>query len=135
MDALKAALDAQDWEMLEAYSGSTRDEMLEFARMLAKAKKAVFVWSMGLTQHRFGVDNVKALVNLALSRGFVGRNGAGLMAIRGHSGVQGSAEVGAVPWTFPGGGAVDEAGAAHPGGASGCAGVRVSAAPASMPLR
>jgi predicted molibdopterin-dependent oxidoreductase YjgC len=68
---------------------------------------------MGLTQHRFGVDNVKALVNLALSRGFVGRDGAGLMAIRGHSGVQGSAEVGAVPWTFPGDAAIDEASAAH----------------------
>jgi len=113
IDQLCAALDAQDFATLEAYSGTTSDEMLAFAKMLAEAKSAVFVWSMGLTQHRFGVDNVKALVNLALSRGFVGRNGAGLMAIRGHSGVQGSAEVGAVPWTFPGGGAVDEAGAAH----------------------
>jgi molybdopterin-dependent oxidoreductase alpha subunit len=113
IDQLRAALDAQDFATLEAYSGTTSDEMLAFAKMLAEAKSAVFVWSMGLTQHRFGVDNVKALVNLALSRGFVGRNGAGLMAIRGHSGVQGSAEVGAVPWTFPGGGAVDEAGAAH----------------------
>jgi molybdopterin-dependent oxidoreductase alpha subunit len=113
VDALKASLDAQDWEMLEAYSGSTRDEMLEFARMLANAKKAVFAWSMGLTQHRFGVQNVEALVNVALARGFVGRSGCGLMPIRGHSGVQGSAEVGAVPWQFPGGAAVDAPGAAE----------------------
>jgi molybdopterin-dependent oxidoreductase alpha subunit len=112
IDALKASLASQDWETLEAYSGSTRDEMLEFAKMLANAKKAVFVWSMGLTQHRFGVQNVEALANVALSRGFVGRDGCGLMAIRGHSGVQGSAEVGAVPWQFPGGAAVDAPGAA-----------------------
>jgi predicted molibdopterin-dependent oxidoreductase YjgC len=52
---------------------------------------------MGLTQHRHGADNVRALVNLALARGYVGREGCGLMPIRGHSGVQGGAEVGAVP--------------------------------------
>ena len=63
---------------------------------------------MGITQHRFGVDNVKALVNLALCRGMVGRAQCGLMPIRGHSGVQGASEVGATPWTFPGGAAVDE---------------------------
>jgi len=113
VDQLRAVLDAQDFAMLEAYSGASSDEMLAFARMLADAKNAVFVWSMGLTQHRFGVDNVKALVNLALARGFIGRDAAGLMAIRGHSGVQGSAEMGAVPWTFPGGAPVDEAGTAH----------------------
>ncbi len=61
---------------------------------------------MGITQHRFGVDNVQAIVNLALARGFVGREKCGLMPIRGHSGVQGGAEVGAVPWSFPGGRAV-----------------------------
>jgi predicted molibdopterin-dependent oxidoreductase YjgC len=58
---------------------------------------------MGLTQHRFGVDNVTALINLALARGMVGRERCGLMPIRGHSGVQGSAEVGAVPNALPGG--------------------------------
>lgn len=108
---LRTELDSQDWPSLEGYSGSTRDEMLAFARMLHEAKNAIFVWSMGLTQHRFGVDNVKALVNVALSRGFVGREYSGLMPIRGHSGVQGSAEMGAVPWQFPGGAAVDEDGA------------------------
>lgn len=113
VDALKTSLDTQDWETLESYSGSTRNDMLEFARMLANAKKAVFVWSMGITQHRFGVQNVEALANVALSRGFVGRNGSGLMPIRGHSGVQGSAEVGAVPWQFPGGAPVDAPGAAE----------------------
>ena len=102
-DDLKAALEAYSWELLEAASGSSRDQMLRFARMIAEAKTAVFVWSMGITQHRDGVANVRAIVDLALTRGFVGRDKCGLMAIRGHSGVQGGAEVGAVPNQFPGG--------------------------------
>jgi molybdopterin-dependent oxidoreductase alpha subunit len=107
-DELKSALAAQSWEMLERYSGASRKEMLRFARLYAAAKSAVFVWSMGVTQHRFGVENVKAIVNLALARGMIGREKCGLMAIRGHSGVQGGAEVGAVPWQFPGGDPVSE---------------------------
>ncbi|MSQ11991.1 MAG: FdhF/YdeP family oxidoreductase [Dehalococcoidia bacterium] len=110
-DQLKMALSAQPWEMLEASSGATREEMLRFARMYGSAKSTVFVWSMGITQHRFGVDNVKAIVNLALSRGMVGREKCGVMPIRGHSGVQGGAEVGCVPNQFPGGRDVNEASA------------------------
>ncbi len=108
---LKAALADYSWELLEATSGSTRNEMQRFAKMIADAKTAVFVWSMGITQHRDGVANVRAIIDLALTRGFVGREKCGLMAIRGHSGVQGGAEVGAVPNQFPGGVAVDAAGA------------------------
>ena len=74
-----------------------------FAALYGAAKTAVIVWSMGITQHRFGVDNVASLVNLALARGMIGRERCGLMPIRGHSGVQGSAEVGAVPNALPGG--------------------------------
>ena len=66
------------------------------------------IWSMGITQHANGVDNVTAIVNLALARGNVGRKGAGLMPIRGHSGVQGGSEMGAYATAFPGGLAVDE---------------------------
>jgi molybdopterin-dependent oxidoreductase alpha subunit len=105
---LKSALAGYSWELLEAASGSSREEMLQFARMITEAKSAVFVWSMGITQHRDGVGNVRAIVDLALTRGFVGREKCGLMAIRGHSGVQGGAEVGAVPNQFPGGRAIDK---------------------------
>lgn len=110
-DDLKAALGACSWESIEASSGSSHDEMLRFAQMIGEANTAVFVWSMGITQHRSGVANVRAIVDLALTRGFVGRDKCGLMAIRGHSGVQGGAEVGAVPNQFPGGVAVDTGGA------------------------
>src|SRR5690606_7430844 len=62
---------------------------------------------MGITQHHDAVDSVRALVNLALARGNVGRDGAGLMPIRGHSGVQGGAEMGAYATSLPGGQPVD----------------------------
>src|SRR5262249_13549422 len=110
-DELKQSVETDRWEVLEKQSGASREEMLKFARLLAEAKSAIFVWSMGITQHRDGVANVRAVVDLALARGFVGRPNCGLVPIRGHSGVQGSAEVGAVPNLFPGGVAVDEAGA------------------------
>jgi molybdopterin-dependent oxidoreductase alpha subunit len=77
--------------------------MLEFARMVGHAQTGVLVWSMGLTQHEFGEDNVRAIVNLGLARGFVGRPRCGLMPIRGHSGVQGGAEMGAYATALPGG--------------------------------
>ena len=105
---LKAALAAQSWEMLEERSGLSRQEMERFALLYGHARSAVFVYSMGLTQHEFGVDNVKAIVNLALSRGMLGRDKCGIMPIRGHSGVQGGGECGAEPDKFPGGFPVNE---------------------------
>jgi len=96
-DALRDVLASQSWEDLERQSGVSRDRMLAFATMYSKARTAVFVWSMGITHHRFGVDNVKAIVNLALARGILGREKCGVMPIRGHSGVQGGTEMGAQP--------------------------------------
>ena len=100
---LKAALDTQSWAELERVSGATKDEMYAFAKMVGEAQKAVFVWSMGITQHECGEDNVRSIINLALTKGFVGREGCGLMPIRGHSGVQGGAEMGCYATAFPGG--------------------------------
>ncbi|HLE47299.1 MAG TPA: FdhF/YdeP family oxidoreductase, partial [Candidatus Thermoplasmatota archaeon] len=91
------------WADLTTQSGSTETEMRRFAKAYAETKSAVFVWSMGITQHAFGVQNVEAIVALALARGNVGRPYTGLMPIRGHSGVQGGAEMGCVPNALPGG--------------------------------
>lgn len=110
---LKVVLRAYDWEWLEAAAGTTRAEMLRFARLLAEAQNAIFVWSMGITQHADGVANVRAIIDLALSRGFIGKPHSGLVPIRGHSGVQGGAEVGCVPNQFALGVAADDAGAAR----------------------
>ena len=107
-DELAGALDAMSFEELEQASGASRDDMERFARMYADAKSAVLVWSMGITQHDTGSDNVAAIVNLGLARGNVGRRGAGLMPIRGHSGVQGGAEMGAYATALPGGVGITE---------------------------
>ena len=93
----RAAAAAQDWDLMESESGATRDQMRSFAAILRQARNGIFVWGMGLTQHAHGVPTIEALVNVALARGWVGREKVGLMPIRGHSGVQGGAEVGCVP--------------------------------------
>jgi molybdopterin-dependent oxidoreductase alpha subunit len=102
-EELKTHVMSQEWGLLEKSSGTSREKMLEFAQLLARSKSGVFVWSMGLTQHRFGTDNISQVANLALLRGFLGRQHCGLMPIRGHSGVQGSGEMGADPFSLPGG--------------------------------
>jgi molybdopterin-dependent oxidoreductase alpha subunit len=108
-DGLLAELEDESFTDLERMSGATSADMARFARMYAAAESAVLVWSMGITQHEHGVENVEAIVNLGLARGNVGRPGAGLMPIRGHSGVQGGAEMGCYSTAFPGGVAINEA--------------------------
>jgi molybdopterin-dependent oxidoreductase alpha subunit len=95
--AVREAACATPWPVLERESGTSEAEMRRFGRLLASRPDTVFVWSMGLTQHADGVQTVEALVNVGLARGLVGRPNRGLMPIRGHSGVQGGAEVGCVP--------------------------------------
>lgn len=99
--AVEAELSRQSWELLESASGSSRERMEAFARLLVARPNSILVWSMGLTQHAHGVDTIRALVNLGLARGLLGRPLRGLTPIRGHSGVQGGAEVGAVPVSDP----------------------------------
>jgi molybdopterin-dependent oxidoreductase alpha subunit len=99
---LKAEIAAMSWQTLESNSGLSEQRMREFGQLIGAAKTAVFVWSMGVTQHSTGEDGVRAIVNLALTKGFVGRDLCGLMPIRGHSGIQGGAEMGAYSTTLPG---------------------------------
>lgn len=106
-EEVKTALAQQDWELLERSSGTTRESMLAFAEMIHAARTGILVWSMGLTQHTFGVHNIKAVINLALSQGWLGKEHCGVVPVRGHSGVQGGAEVGAVPNLLPGGAVVN----------------------------
>ncbi|HVM45880.1 MAG TPA: molybdopterin-dependent oxidoreductase, partial [Candidatus Thermoplasmatota archaeon] len=99
---LEAHVRALAWSELEERAGVPRAQMEELARTYARARTAVFLWSMGITQHAHGADNVRAIVALALARGMVGREKCGLMPIRGHSGVQGGGESGVDPQRFPG---------------------------------
>ena len=88
---------AASWTDIQAESGVSRADVERFARLLVDRPNAIFAWSMGLTQHAHGVDTIRALLNVGLARGLVGRPHRGLMPIRGHSGVQGGAEVGCTP--------------------------------------
>ena len=86
-----------DWSVIEHESGSTTARIAEFARLLIAKPNAIFIWSMGLTQHARGADTIGTLINVALARGLPGHANRGLVPIRGHSGVQGGAEVGCIP--------------------------------------
>jgi molybdopterin-dependent oxidoreductase alpha subunit len=101
-EELKAHVAAMDWEALEKDAGLDRAAMRDFAELIRDAKNAVLVWSMGITQHPFGGDGVQTILNLALARGYIGRDKNGVMPIRGHSSVQGGAEMGAYATAFPG---------------------------------
>jgi len=101
--ALESRARQLTWDELEVGSGLPRSSIEEFADLIGKARSAVFVWSMGITQHSFGGDAVQMILNVALARGFLGRNFCGVMPIRGHSSVQGGAEMGAYATAFPGG--------------------------------
>lgn len=100
---LELAIGNFQFEILEAQAGLPRSSMEEFAGLLHRSKNAVFVWSMGITQHAYGGDAVSAVLNLGLAMGYVGREKTGLMPIRGHSSVQGGAEMGCYSTALPGG--------------------------------
>ena len=88
---------ATSWDEIETKSGVTRKEINAIAETYAKSENAVFCWTMGITHHEHGVQNVQAIGNLAILRGMLGKKYAGLMPIRGHSNVQGIGSVGVTP--------------------------------------
>lgn len=106
-EELQRELARQSLEELCALAGLPIAEVHSFAEEIAAAENAVLVWSMGVTQHAHGADTVRAIVNLGLLREYVGRPGNGLMPIRGHSGVQGGAEMGCYATALPGGVSID----------------------------
>jgi molybdopterin-dependent oxidoreductase alpha subunit len=85
------------WDRLVTACGVSKEEIHNFAELIAQSKGVIFAWAMGLTHHASGVDNVLAVSNIALATGNVGRPGAGLLPIRGHSNVQGVGTVGFSP--------------------------------------
>lgn len=93
-DALFAAVRAMDWASIEHHAGLSRDLLAEAADLYLAADAVIGVYGMGLTQHVHGADNLGMLVNLLLARGHIGRPGAGITPVRGHSNVQGQRTVG-----------------------------------------
>ncbi|HEY0838942.1 MAG TPA: FdhF/YdeP family oxidoreductase [Vulgatibacter sp.] len=108
LDDYLAHLASLDDAELVAASGAEEEAVEELTKTIADARTGVFVWSMGLTQHTHGTETVMGLLALALLKGFVGRERCGVMPIRGHSGVQGGAEMGAYATAFPGGVAITD---------------------------
>lgn len=92
-----AAVSALSWDSLINASGISRDQIRSLAQRYLNARNVVIGWCMGITHHLHGTSNVHAIANLALLRGMVGRDHAGLMPIRGHSNVQGLGTVGVTP--------------------------------------
>jgi molybdopterin-dependent oxidoreductase alpha subunit len=88
---------AASWPTLLQACGLERGEVDRAAAALGRARKGILLWAMGLTHHEHGTDNVLALANLALARGWLGRPGTGLLPIRGHSNIQGVGSVGFTP--------------------------------------
>ena len=85
------------WHEIENQTQLTRSNIESVAKIYQNAKNTVFSWGMGITHHRHGVENVEYISNLTLLRGMVGRPGAGLLPLRGHSNVQGIGTIGVKP--------------------------------------
>jgi molybdopterin-dependent oxidoreductase alpha subunit len=97
-EAVRSYVSDLPWQEIERRSGVPKSVIDEVAERYAKAERVVFAWTMGITHHEHGVENVQWIVNLALMRGMVGKPGAGLMPVRGHSNVQGLGTVGVAPY-------------------------------------
>lgn len=96
-DAYLDDISKTSWQEIESLTGLSRREIENVAERYAKSRRCVFAWGMGITHHLNGVDNVEAIVNLAMLRGMVGKPGAGLLPLRGHSNIQGVGTVGVKP--------------------------------------
>ncbi|MFD1104798.1 FdhF/YdeP family oxidoreductase [Sphingobium olei] len=93
-DAFRAKAEATSWERIEQESGLSRADIEEAGRVYVEADRVIGVYGMGLTQHVHGFENIAMLLNLLLMRGHIGRPGAGICPVRGHSNVQGQRTVG-----------------------------------------
>ncbi|MFT4762171.1 MAG: molybdopterin-dependent oxidoreductase alpha subunit [Saprospiraceae bacterium] len=87
-------LEKENLEELIAASGVSKKEIQKAADLIARKKKIIICWAMGLTQHKNGVDNIREVVNLLLLKGSIGKPGAGTCPVRGHSNVQGDRTMG-----------------------------------------
>lgn len=93
-DAFADDLRAESWDTIVAEAGVPFDEVLKLADIYVKGRAVISTWGMGLTQHKNSVPTIQLLSNLMMMRGNIGRLGAGLCPVRGHSNVQGDRTVG-----------------------------------------
>jgi formate dehydrogenase major subunit len=101
-DAFRAAVEPWTLEEAERVTGVPAEAIRELAHDFGRAAYPQLCWTLGITEHHNAVDNVFALINLALLVGGVGRHGAGLQPLRGQNNVQGGGDMGAIPNKLPG---------------------------------
>ncbi|MFC2078100.1 formate dehydrogenase subunit alpha [Candidatus Bipolaricaulota bacterium] len=101
-DDLRAAVESFPPERAAELSGIPMESLAEAARLYAGADKAAIVYSMGITQHTHGTDNVLSLANLAMLTGSIGKASSGVNPLRGQNNVQGACDLGALPNVYPG---------------------------------
>ncbi|MDP2905871.1 MAG: molybdopterin-dependent oxidoreductase, partial [Candidatus Omnitrophota bacterium] len=101
-ESLKELVKEYTPEYVEKVTSIPEEKLVEIARIYAKARKAMIIYSMGITQHTTGVDNVKSLANLAMVTGHLGFASCGVNPLRGQNNVQGSCDTGALPNLFSG---------------------------------
>ena len=98
-ESWRAHLSTIDWDLVQATTGLSRGQITEAAELLRDSSRTVFCWAMGLTQHHNAVATISEIVNLTLAQGNIGKPGAGLLPVRGHSNVQGDRTMGI--WESP----------------------------------
>ena len=104
----RASVDPYTLEYAQRTTGVEAPLIAELARAYASAPRAELCWTLGITEHHNAVDNVRALINLALLCGHVGRYGSGVNPLRGQNNVQGGGDMGAIPNKFPSGQDVED---------------------------
>jgi len=93
-DEMIAEVEKTEWADIYKHSGLSPEHLEKLAKLFLESERSIFCWGMGITQHRHGTANVHMLANLLLARGQIGRPGAGLCPVRGHSNVQGDRTMG-----------------------------------------
>ena len=101
-DAFRESLQAFELDAVEKITGVPKEQIIEAARMYATSKPAAILYTMGITQHTHGTDNVSAVSNLALLTGNLGKPSCGVNPLRGQNNVQGACDMGALPNVYPG---------------------------------
>ena len=101
-DSFLESLGAYTPDVVEEITGVSRDKIREAAMLFGQAKSAMVLYGMGITQHTTGTDNVKAIANLLMLTGNLGRRGTGFSPLRGQNNVQGACDMGALPNVYPG---------------------------------
>ncbi|OGI26546.1 MAG: formate dehydrogenase subunit alpha [Candidatus Melainabacteria bacterium RIFOXYA12_FULL_32_12] len=105
---LKKTVEKYTPEYVEEITGIPTEQLIQAARIYAGAQKASIIYSMGITQHSHGTDNVKSLANLAMVTGNIGKKSSGVNPLRGQNNVQGACDTGALPNVYPGYQKVDD---------------------------